>query len=90
MLVAGGRYAFSIVVLAVLRPHGQDVLVLSDRNDDAADLAPDVPELFTDKGHNEVLPVQGSETLHLAQAHDPLASVAVLGVLPRRRDAFSE
>ena len=49
-----------------------------------------VAELFPNESHNEVLPVQRREALYFAQAHDPLAPVPVLRVLPRRRNTLSE
>ena len=77
-----------VPVGAGLVPDGDDVLAVPDGDDGAANLAVGGGELLPEEGQDDLLPVAGGQAL--AQPHDPLAALGVVGILPRRLDALAE
>ena len=77
-----------VPVGAGLVPDGDDVLAVADGDDGAADLPVGGGELLAEDGQDDLLPVPGGQAL--PQPHNPLATLGVAGVLPRRLDAVTE
>ncbi len=72
-------------IVGTLVPDRQDVLLVADGDDCAADLLAH-HELLAEHGHDQVLPAPRGQTL--AQSDDPLAAETVGLVLPQRLDAL--
>jgi hypothetical protein len=69
-------------------PDADDVLAVPDTEHNAANLLTGLAELVTNDGEQQILPVAVRNAL--PQAHDPLASVLVLLVLPYWANALFE